>query len=91
MYTQGKRASYFLLFQSLYDCVVTKMDILALSVPGNGVFSWSTSQCQEIRGYAKSQFSSMHWAKQPCDCLIAEVKKQGIQQKRATITMETAL
>lgn len=32
----------------------------------------------------------MHWAKQPCDCLIADVEKQGKQQKHATIAMETA-
>lgn len=88
MHTQDKRGKIiFLLFQSVYDCAVTKMDILALSVPGNGGFSLSTSQYQEIR----SQFSATQWTKQPRDHLTAEVKKQGIQQKHATIAMETAL
>lgn len=39
----------------------------------------------------RSQFSAMHWTKQPCDRLIADAKKQGIQQKHATTAMETAL
>lgn len=89
MHTQDKRGKIiFLLFQSVYDCAVTKMDILALSVSGNGAFSLSTSQYQEM---VRSQFSATQWTKQPCDCLTAEVKKQEIQQKHATTAMETTL
>lgn len=35
--------------------------------------------------------SVMHWTKQPCDCLIADVEKQGINQKLAATAMKTVL
>lgn len=40
---------------------------------------------------AMNWFSVMHWAKQPCDCLIADIEKQGKQQEHATIAMDAAL
>lgn len=59
------------------------MDILVLSVPCNGLFSLSSYQYQEIYGQGLT-----HWTQQPCDSLIADAEKQGMQQKHATIAME---
>lgn len=76
-------ASHFNCFHES-DCAATEMDILVLLVPWNGFFSLSSYQYQEIYGLT-------HWTQQTRDSLIVDTEKQGIQQKHATIAMETAL